>query len=619
MAVEVRGEPGESAARQKVAQHLRLAEQLGAEVHTLIGANVAQTILDYARSRNVTKIVVGKTAQPWWNRLAFGTVIDQLLEKSGDIDVYVIRGEPETSRATQAAPQPAPIAWSHYLATATIVALCGAAGTLGHVLHDKPAEANTAMVFLFGVAVVALWFGRGPAIFASVSSVLVFDFFFVPPTYSLGVQDAQYFVTFAVMLTIGVLISTLTARVRERLRFPGARTPDRGAVSLHQATEPDRRRGISHQLGGAATARIFAGDVVLYLRAADGPLSLRFGADTPVARMPVNAVVAQWVADHDQSAGLGTDTLPSAAPSSSRWSARSRPSARSAFAPTIHTVFSTRSSAAFWKPAPVSSLSPSSAINRSSKHTKRSCACRPNSCAACLLSSVSHDLRTPLAAIAGTADSLLATAAKQHDPMQAELLQSIVTEAHRLARLVDNLLDMTRLESGAVVLNKEWHVLEEIVGSARTRLRSELERHQVRVDIPSDLPLLLFDGVLLEQAVGNILENAARYTPAGSTIDITARIEDKQLSVRIADNGPGLPPGSESHVFEKFYRGAAKTADGRRGVGLGLAICQAVATAHGGSISARNRPGGGAEFELRLPCVQTAPRVVVDQIPVARV
>ena len=232
-----------------------------------------------------------------------------------------------------------------------------------------------------------------------------------------------------------------------------------------------------------------------------------------------------------------------------------------------------------------------------------------------LLSSVSHDLRTPLAAIAGTAESLLGKAFKQDDPARRELLQSIVDESQRLSHLVDNLLDMTRLESGAVVVNRQWHVLEEIVGSARGRLRRELEHHPLRVDIPDDLPLLLLDGVLIEQAFCNILENAARYTPADSKIEIAARMIGKQVEIRIADNGPGLPAGSEIRVFEKFFRGALKTADGRRGVGLGLAICQAIATAHGGTITAANRAGGGAEFVLRLPCEQTAPRVLVEQLP----
>jgi two-component system sensor histidine kinase KdpD len=232
-----------------------------------------------------------------------------------------------------------------------------------------------------------------------------------------------------------------------------------------------------------------------------------------------------------------------------------------------------------------------------------------------LLSSVSHDLRTPLAAIAGASSSLLGASPGQSPEVRRELLQSIVEEARRLARLVDNLLDMTRLASGTVVLNRQWHVLEEIVGSALARLRRDLERHPIRVDIPRDLPLLFLDGVLMEQVFFNLLENAARYTPAGSQIEIIASAEGNCVEIRVADTGPGLPPGSESRVFERFFRGSAATGDDRRGAGLGLAICHAIIRSHGGRISARNRPGGGAEFVMSLPCEETAPRVALDEVP----
>jgi two-component system sensor histidine kinase KdpD len=192
-----------------------------------------------------------------------------------------------------------------------------------------------------------------------------------------------------------------------------------------------------------------------------------------------------------------------------------------------------------------------------------------------------------------------------------------VDESRRLARLVDNLLDMTRLESGAAVPNRQWHVLEEIVGLARSRLRRELNQHAVVVDLPADLPLVEVDALLLEQALVNLLENAARYTPTGSRIEVSARAAADRVELRVADNGPGLPPGSEARVFEKFFRGTAPAPDGRRGVGLGLAICQAIAQAHGGRIAAVNRPGGGAEFCITLPCRGPAPEVARDAAPSA--
>ncbi len=270
-----------------------------------------------------------------------------------------------------------------------------------------------------------------------------------------------------------------------------------------------------------------------------------------------------------------------------------------------------------------------------------------------LLSSVSHDLRTPLAAIAGAASALLDKNKEQkateetesqkskwvgdqsvnsvssdstigNASAQKELLQTVVEESRRLARQVDNLLDMTRLESGTVELHKEWHVLEEIIGSALARLRRELEQHEVRVEIAHDFPLLELDGALMEQAFFNLLENAGRHTPAGTEIEIRARVENDHAVISIADNGPGLPPGTESQVFEKFYRGVTSPADGRRGVGLGLAICQGIIRAHGGTIRARNRPSGGTEFVISLPCDQPAPfvsnesKVMSDEQPAGK-
>ncbi len=227
-----------------------------------------------------------------------------------------------------------------------------------------------------------------------------------------------------------------------------------------------------------------------------------------------------------------------------------------------------------------------------------------------LLSSVSHDLKTPLAAIAG-ASSCLLEASNTSGETRRELLQTISDEALRLGRLLENILQMSRFESKATVPNMQWHVLEEIVGSALHRTRRELEGHQVDVRLPAGLPLILVDGLLLEQLLGNLLENAARYTPAGTTVTVTAFPEGKWLAISVADTGPGLQPGTEDRIFEKFYR-AGGASDTVRGSGLGLAICRAVALAHGGKITASNRPGGGAEFLLRLPLSENAPRVVVE-------
>ncbi len=618
VAVETtRAAPLSAATRTLVAPHLRLAEQLGAETHTLIGQDVAQTILDYARSRNVTKIVVGKTAQPWWKRWFLGTVVDRLLENSGDIDVYVIRGESEADRRPAPAPgRPTSFHWPDYAGSAAVVAVCGLFGWLNHALGW--AEANIVMVFLLGVAFVAARFGRGPSIAASIVSVLVFDFCFVPPYFTLTAHDSQYYLAFIVMFAIGLLISTLTARLKDQLQ--SSQEQERRTAALYRFTKQlSEITGLEFLMraAGQQLAQIFSGDVVLLLRESDGTYAYRFGEETSIAKLPVNAVVGQWVAEHDQIAGAGTDTLPNAT---------------ALFVPLIGSqrtvgALGVRSTDAqrFLDPEQRRLLEACASLIALSVERDQSILeaheaqlqYQTEQLRSSLLSSVSHDLRTPLAAIAGASSSLLEKNFVTEGEARHELLETIVDESQRLGRLVDNLLDMTRLESGSVALNKQWHVLEELVGSARTRLRRELERHGVHVEIPADLPLLSLDGLLIEQVLLNLLENAARYTPAGSQIEITAVKQDKRVEVRVADNGPGLPAGSEARVFEKFFRASTTpTADGRRGAGLGLAICHAIIQAHGGRIIARNRPGGGAEFVISLPCEEAAPRVVLDEIPV---
>jgi two-component system sensor histidine kinase KdpD len=612
VAVESQGE-AQPAVRQRVVQHLRLAERLGAETHTLVGQDVAKTVLDFARTRNVTKIVVGKTAEPRWKRYFFRSVVDALLEHSGAIDMYVIRGEPEHAPRPVAVHRSTGVDWRNYLLCGLVVVVCGLLGWLSHTLQQP--EANTVMIFLLGVAYVAARHGRGPSIATAIASVLVFDFFFVPPYLQLAVTDIHYLVTFGVMLIIGLVISTLTTRLKGQLA--AAQQLQNRTDALYRLTKQLSELSgweflIRH--AGQQLGTIFDGEVVLFVREREPSLQLRFGESTSVAKLEINSIVAQWVADHDQVAGAGTDTLPNAtalfAPlvgsQSTLGAVGVRPNdPERFFDPDQRRMFeSCASLIALSLERDRSVLEASDAQLRIQTEEMRSS----------LLSSVSHDLRTPLAAIVAASESLLKSPPNRSDESQRALLQTIADESKRLARLVENLLDMTRLESGAVALNKEWHVLEEIVGTALNSLRNELNRHAVRVDVPADFPLIWVDDVLMSQVIVNLFENACRYTPPGSRIELIARHEGKQLVIRVTDNGPGLPPGAESRVFEKFYRAAPPTPDGRRGVGLGLAICRAVVQAHDGRLTARNRPEGGAEFVLVLPVKEPPPLVATDTL-----
>ncbi len=611
VSVDLTGAPSSTPAKQRIAQHFRLAERLGAETVTLAGQRITRTILEYARSRNVTKILIGKTNQPRWRRLVFNTVVDEMLEQSGDIDVYVIHGDEEHPES--AAPRPANVRADRrpYLLAAFSVAV---AGSVAHALqsyHLADAEANTVMVFLAAVAWAAFRYGRGPAVLASVLAVLAFDFFFVPPFNTFAVSDAQYVVTFSVMLAIGLAISTLTSRLRAQV--DSTRERERRTAALHElGKQLSSLYGMVFLLNAAGKriAEMFHGDVAIYLQRPDGNIDLVYGQNSEIVRHPVSLPTAQWVIEHNQIAGAGTNTLPNAA---------------ALFLPLVGSQ-RVLGSLAIRAPEMERLLDPDQRRLLEASASQLALALERDQLAitaaearieaeaeqvrSSLLSSVSHDLKTPLAAIAGASSSLLESSSLDEESRR-QLLETVAEEAGRLNRLLENILQMSRLDAGAAQPNKQWHVLEEIVGSALHRTRRQLAEHEVTIRLPADLPLIWVDGLLLEQVFVNLLENAARYTPAGTQVLIAAAVDGQTLRVAVSDNGPGLPPGSEERIFDKFFR-AATSADGGRGSGLGLAICRAIAAAHGGTLTASNRPGGGAEFVLRLPVPADAPRITVE-------
>jgi two-component system, OmpR family, sensor histidine kinase KdpD len=601
------GSPG----RSRIAQHFRLAERLGAETATIAGQDVAGTILDYAHSRNVTKILIGKTHQPRWRRFLLRSVVDDILDNSGDIDVYVIHGEKESEESVAAGAAPSRKTWGPYLGAACMIAVGGFAAMALKTLHLADSEANTVMLFLAAVAFVAVRFGRGPAILASLLAVMAFDFFFVPPFLTFAASNAQYVVTFGVMLVIGLIISTLTSRLKRQVE--STRLRERQTSTLYQLGKQ-----LSSLYGGvflvsAAAKRIAemcGGEVAVYLHQPSGPPQLAFGYDTAIAQHPVSVAAAQWVIEHDQIAGTATNTLPNAAGLFVPIAASQRvlgaiavrvPDAERLLDPEKRRLLEAcANQLALALERDEMAIAAAEARIQAEAEQVRST----------LLSSVSHDLKTPLAAIAGASSSLL-EATSLDDETRRQLLETVADEAARLNRLLENILQMSRLDAGAVTPNTQWHVLEEIVGSALHRTRRELEHHSVEVRLAADLPLISADGLLLEQVLVNLLDNAARYTPRQTAIAISASVDGKWLRLSVSDRGPGLPPGSEDRIFEKFYRASPK-ADSGRGSGLGLAICRAIAQVHGGNIAAANRPGGGAEFVLRLPLAKDAPKVVVE-------
>jgi two-component system sensor histidine kinase KdpD len=590
--------------RDRVTQTLRLAEQLGAETVRLHGEKMSEAILAFAHDRNVTKIVVGKPRRRLWTRILIGSIVDALVQGSGDIDIYVISAEREQHGVPQAprARRAIPSDWAPYGWATAVVALATGAAWLTLPFFEL---ANLVMVYLLGLVVVATRYGRGPSLVASILSVAALDFFFVPPVFTFAVSDVRYLFTFVVMLVVGLVTSSLAARIRtqaEAARLREQRTAALYALSRELAST----RGVDQLLTIAMRhiSEVFRSQVAVLLPGAGGAL---VGADGGQFALDANELgVGKWVHEHHQPAGLGTSTLPGAAALYLPLQAPRGPVGVLGIRPAdphsldapdqLHQLetFANQTALAIER-AQLADEAQQTQVRMETERLRNS-----------LLSSVSHDLRTPLATITGAATTILENGANLNDRTRRGLLESVREEAERLNRLVQNLLEMTRLESGALQLRKEWHPLEEVIGAALGRLAKELADRRVETRVPPDLPLVPIDDVLVEQVLVNLLDNAVKYTPGGSPIRIMATSTGEAITVEVADRGPGLPRGEEDKVFEKFYRGVP----GGRGAGLGLAICQGIVKAHGGNIWAQNLPEGGVAFLFTLPLAGKPPASV---------
>lgn len=581
--------------RVQLEAHLRVAETLGATVTRLSGPSVSEALLAYARKHNVTRLIIGKpTHARLWDRLR-GSLLDEVVRGSGDIDVHVIGGEERHEAIAREGG-----GWDelphrgHYVGAALLV---GATLMLALGMRATVDLPDLEMLFLLAVMVAAVWFGRGPSILAAALGVASYDFFFVPPFHTFSVEDRRYVLTFGVMFVVGFALSELAGRLRRQQR--DAETREARTAVLYALTRELASTDERSQIAAVATrhaAEIFAAQAIVLAVSAEGKLCA-IGAFPEGAGLDARDTgVADWTFEHDALAGLGTETLPGAGVRCAplrvgqsrlgvlalipRDSAKLRADQR-AFLDVL-----CRQVAIALERARLSEDAKQSALRAKTEEMRSS-----------LLSAVSHDLRTPLASITGAATSL------RDDPdldteTKGELVESIVDQAERLERLVANLLDMTWLESGGVALKRDWVPLDEMVGSALTRLEARLSDRQVRVSIPPEVPLVFVDPVLFEQVFVNLLENAEKYTPAGSAIDIEARSEGARVEVAVKDHGPGLPPGAETKVFDKFYRGPH---GGVAGAGLGLAICRGIVEAHGGTIHAETAASLGATFRIFLP------------------
>ena len=590
------------ARRSAILKLLQLGRDLGAHTAVLAGQHAPAEVLAYARMHNLNRVVMARHRRlAWWReawRESFARALGNL---APDLDLVLLAPEPHappTRGAAQAsAAETHPFPWRDYAwALAGSAALTLVAIPLSWYFHLS----NIVMLFLVGVVLVAWRLGRGPAVLAAFINVLAFDFFYVPPKYSFAVSDVQYLFTFGVMLGVGLLIGHLTAGLRYQVRVANQRerrTRDlyalsrdlSGALTVEQVVD----FGLGHVRNGfGARAELLLLGIDERLREVDSP-------DPAGPIDGIDADLARWCVEHGETAGIGTNTLPALpllylplkAPMRVRGVLVVAPGTpRSVLIPEQRRLLDTIASqiAIALERVHFVEVAQDTLVAMEAERLRNS-----------VLSALSHDLRTPLTALMGATDLL-----RMHTPAQParlrEQVESVGKQARRLARMVDDMLEMARLQAGKVTLRKDWQSVEEVLGSALRGFEPEqLAQHPLHIDLPPELPLVHADAQLLERVFVNLFDNALKYTPAGTPIGVDARRAGDRLRVTVWDRGPGLPRGREGELFDKFARGQVESSV--PGVGLGLAICRSVVEAHGGSISAANRPDGGASFSFELP------------------
>ena len=594
--------------RNRRIELLRLAESLGAETVTLDGPTATEVLLEYAGTRHVTRLIVGAPKRRGLRALLRPSTATELARRARGFDVITIAVADSTpapagggdSGEASAGPK---IRWRRYIWAVLTSVACTA---VAFAMFRHVDIVNLVMVYLLGVTIAGLRFGRGPSATVALLNVASFDFFFVTPRFAFAVSDAQYLLTFGVMLIVGLVIAQLMASVRQQTRVAGARER-RTALLYAMSRELTATRGTTAmaRLAVRHVAEVFACQAVVLLPDAEG--KLRFPAEKPMGESLRGAAlaVAQWVADHGRQAGLGTDTLPAAPALYVPLGDAGRRLGVLAVLPRnrrrvllpeqrhLLETFAGQIGVALER-ARLAESAEAARVMTEAESLRNT-----------LLASISHDLRTPLAVIAGAGSTLAERGATLDAPTREALARSIETKAREMSELVSNVLDLMRFESGQIHLRRDWQTLDELVEAALRRQEQPLSDHPVELALPSDLPPVFVDAALVVQVLVNLLDNIAKYTPPGTAVRIQAVVDGSQLRLQVDDAGPGLPAGDPQRLFDKFQRGQEEGSV--VGVGLGLAICRAILRAHGGEIEAGPRPGGGTRMEFTLPTHEPVP------------
>jgi two-component system sensor histidine kinase KdpD len=591
--------------RDRIAETLRLAQSLGGDAVTIPASrrHIADDVLDYAHANNITQIVIGKSTRSRWFEIINGSVVHDLVRGAGSISVHVIAGEEiggETPRRPSATAlwSRNDLQWQPYAIAVAAVAL---ALVIGLLIQPFLGLESVDLAFLAAIMGVAVWRGLWPSVVASILASLAYNFFFIPPIYTFTIADPRNVWAFLFFAAMGIGISNVAARARSL-----------AIMAIRRARMTESLYGFSRKLTGVGTlddllwAAAYQAAMMLKVRVVlllpeGGSLVVKAGYPPEDRIDSADLAAAKWAWENNQPAGRGSDTLPGA---------------KRLFIP-MRTARSGIGIIGIDSDKPGALLSPDerrlldSLIDQTALAIERVLLVNEMDRAqrtaeterlrSALLTSLSHDLRTPLSAVIATAQTLRDMSARLSEAQKADLLATVISESERLNRFIANLLDMTKLESGAVIAKTSLHDLTETVGGALRRAAKILADHRVELDLASDLPMLELDDVLFEQALFNLLDNAAKYAPPGTTIRIIGRREGEAVCLQVVDEGEGIPPMDLESIFDKFYR-IEKGDRVRAGTGLGLAISRGFIQAMRGSITASNRSDrSGAVFTIRLP------------------
>jgi two-component system sensor histidine kinase KdpD len=585
----------------RVQGFLRMAEELGAKVSSICDSSVADAVISFSRQHNVTKIIAGKPYRPRWFELLRGSVIDQIIHESGSIDVYVVSDDASISRHNTDLPLRIHSPVWRYVASIVLITLLT---LVGFPLHKVLDPTNLVMLYLLGVVLSAVYLGKGPSILSSFLSVLAFDFFFVNPRFTFTVDDTQYLLTFLGLFAVGLIISSTAALLRDQIDLLNRR-------NVQTQTLYDLSRGLTSAISLAqvlsiahsACALTMNRDSVILLPEDEKLLPKITSQGLQMDESDL--AVAEWAFKNRRPAGFGTDTLPASAalfvPLLTAQGSVGTIGIKQLPKEPLFTIdqkmllegLANLTALAIERAMLVDAAAQSEMLRNTEKLQTA------------LLNSISHELRTPLASITGVLTSLAesekqrGSAHKMSTAMKIELLTSATDQARQLNHLMENLLNTTRLESGSLRLNISPSDLQDVIGSVLDQFSSRLKDRHIELDIPPSFPLINCDAVLIAQVISNLLDNACKYSPDGSPLQISVSQKDLMAEVSICDSGNGVAENEQEMIFAKFYRGSNhKNANG---TGLGLSICKGIVEAHNGWIRANTNSNGGLCVRFGLP------------------